>query len=308
MSDAGLLTVKARFNGGALHDIRVGLTRPAVTRLFIGQAPQVVTKTVPYLFTLCAHAQRAAASNALAVASDEAPMVSDSAQLWIEMLHENFWRLLLDWPPALGFRPEKEAFVAWRNARQGDGALQASEDLLCHSIRPMAEKCLEMLIDRSTEEAAPGSDDHHTLAPVVLAPEAWLAYWQGSALQMPATAKPVSIRSAFQSRLAATESAVAALAGGVPFPVAKAGGDGRGVGQALTARGVLTHAVHLVDGMVANYSVQAPTDNLFADAAALSSLLATLKCGSFDQAKRLLNQAILALDPCVPYVVECQNA
>jgi len=90
--------------------------------------------------------------------------------------------------------------------------------------------------------------------------------------------------------------------------VASAGGDGWGVGQTLTARGVLTHAVHVVDGKVANYRVQAPTDSFFADAAALSSLLGNLRFASLEQARQGLNRAILALDPCLPYVAEVVDA
>ena len=90
--------------------------------------------------------------------------------------------------------------------------------------------------------------------------------------------------------------------------VATAGGDGWGVAQTLTARGVLTHAAHVVDGKVASYRVQAPTDGFFADAAPLSSLLGNLEFASLDQARQVLNQAILALDPCLPYEVELHDA
>lgn len=304
----GLLTVKARFKERALHDIRVDLTRPSVTRLFIGQLPDAVVKTVPYLFTLCAHAQRAAAQAAVTAALGEAPRAFDSAELWLEVLHENFWRLLLDWPPALGLRPEKEAFIAWRNARQGGDCLAVTQNLLHQSLRPIAEKCLEMLVDRSTDEVAPDDGELEIPAAAPLAPQAWLDYWQGTSAQMPAPPVPTSIRAVFLARLAETLAAVDALASGAPFPVASAGEDGWGVGQTLTARGVLTHAVHVVDGKVANYRVQAPTDSFFADATALSSLLGNLRFASLDQARRGLNQAILALDPCLPYVTEVLDA
>jgi hypothetical protein len=307
-TSAGLLVVKARFRNSGLHDISVDLKRPSVTRLFIGQLPDVVTKTVPYLFTLCAHAQRAAAQVAVTAALGEAERAFDSTELWLEVLHENLWRLLLDWPPALGLRPEKDAFIAWRNARQGGEIVAETRKLLRSTLRPLAEKCLEMLVDRSTEEVAPDDGDDEVPAPVQLAPEAWLAYWQGSSSEMPAAPVPASIRSVFLARLAETLSAVDALDGGTPFPVASAGGAGWGVGQALTARGVLTHAVHVVDGTVANYRVQAPTDSFFADATILSSMLANLRFASLDQARQVLNQAILALDPCVPYIVECTDA
>lgn len=306
-ADTGLLIVRAGYRAGGLHDIRVDLTRPPVTRLFIGQLPDAVTKTVPYLFTLCAHAQRAAAQAAVTAALGEAPRSFDSVELWLEVLHENFWRLLLDWPPALGLRPEKDAFIAWRNARQGGNCLGETEKLLRHSLRPLAGKCLEMLVDRSTEEVAPDYPEIDTLPSVELAPRAWLEYWQGTSSHMPALTRPASILGVYRARLAETEAAFAALASGATFPVAGAGDDGWGVGQTLTARGVLTHAVHVVEGAVANYRVQAPTDSFFADATALSALLAGLRFVSLEQAKLVLNQAVLALDPCVPHIVECSE-
>jgi uptake hydrogenase large subunit len=307
-TSTGLLIVKASYKDRRLCDIRVDLKRPSVTRLFVGQVPDAVAKTVPYLFTLCANAQRAAAQAAVAVALSEAPRAFDSAELWIEVLHENLWRLLLDWPPVLGLRPEKDAFIAWRNARQGGDYLAATQNVLHRSLRPLAGKCLEMLVDRSTEEVAPDDGEENIPTSALLAPEAWLAFWQGNSSQMPVMPLPASIRSVFLARLAETMAAADALAGSTPFPMASAGGDGWGIGQTLTARGVLTHAVHVVHGKVANYLVQAPTDSFFTDAAALSSLLANLEFASIDQARQGLNRAILALDPCVPYVAEVQNA
>jgi len=308
MNSAGLLTVRAQLQHGRLQDLEVILKRPSVTRLFIGQLPDAVVKTVPYLFTLCAHAQRAAAQAAVAAAQNELPRASDSAELWVEVLHENLWRLLLDWPPALGLHAEKAAFIAWRNARQSDGFLETTQKLLRETLRPLADKCLENLVGRTTEEVAPESAGPGLSATAVLAPGPWLAYWQGVASEMPGLPRPVSIRSVFQARLAELEAAARALADHTPFPIASAGGDGWGVAQTLTARGVLTHAVHVVDGKVANYRVQAPTDGFFADAGALSSLLENCRFASLDQAKQVLNQAILALDPCLPYVVELRDA
>jgi hypothetical protein len=299
MTSAGRLMVRGRYADGRLHDIAVDLQRPTVTRLFIDQLPEAVVKTVPYLFTLCAHAQRAAAQAALAVAQDKVPRVADSAELWIEVLHENLWRLLLDWPPALGLPPEKDAFIAWRAARNSDECLAVTQRLLAETLQPLFEKCLKKLADRSIVE-----ND----SPPALAPAAWLDYWQGLSDAMPAMPQPHSIRSVLMARLAEVEAALAGLAANAPFPLATAGGEGWGVAQTLTARGVLTHAAHVVDGKVASYRVQAPTDGYFADAAALSSLLGNLEFASLDQAKQALNQAILALDPCLPYEVELNDA
>jgi hypothetical protein len=299
MTSAGRLMVRGRYADGRLHDIAVDLQRPTVTRLFIDQLPEAVVKTVPYLFTLCAHAQRAAAQAALAVAQDKVPRVADSAELWIEVLHENLWRLLLDWPPALGLPPEKDAFIAWRAARNSEECLAVTQRLLAETLQPLFEKCLKKLADRSIVE-----NDR----PPALAPAAWLDYWQGLSDAMPAMPQPHSIRSVLMARLAEVEAALAGLAANAPFPLATAGGEGWGVAQTLTARGVLTHAAHVVDGKVASYRVQAPTDSYFADASALSSLLGNLEFASLDQAKQALNQAILALDPCLPYEVELNDA
>ena len=67
MNSAGSLTVRA-LDQRRLGDLVVDLQRPSVTRLFMRALPEAVVKTVPYLFTLCAHAQRAVAQAALAVA------------------------------------------------------------------------------------------------------------------------------------------------------------------------------------------------------------------------------------------------
>lgn len=321
MTSAGRLQVRGSYRAGRLHDLSVDLQRPSVTRLFIDQLPDAVAKTVPYLFTLCAHAQRAAAQAALAVAQDKTPRAADSAELWIEVLHENLWRLLLDWPPLLDLPPEKDAFIAWRAARHSEECLAVTQRLVSETLRPLFEKYLKKLGGRapSTGDTVPACagnikevplgdsiPDHER--PPTLAPEAWLDYWQGLSDAVPPMPKPHSIRSLFMARLAEVEGALAGLAANAPFPLATAGGEGWGVAQTLTARGVLTHAAHVVDGKVASYRVQAPTDGYFADATALSSLLGNLEFASLDQAKQVLNQAILALDPCLPYEVELNDA
>ena len=44
------------------------------------------------------------------------------------------------------------------------------------------------------------------------------------------------------------------------------------------------------------------------DAAPLARLLANREFPSLDQARQALDQAILALDPCLPYTLELQDA
>lgn len=298
-TSGGLLTVRTRYANGGLSDIAVNLQRPPVTRLFIGQPPEAVIKTVPYIYTLCAHAQRAAAQAALAAAEGVERRPVDDAELWIELLHENFWRLLLDWPPTLGLPPAKEAFVAWRAERLGTNRVAATQSLVDGTLAELAEKCRLQLVDR-----------RHALnfAFPVLNPQAWLAYWQGAVAEHPAVRHPVSIGAAFAHRLAEVEAATAALAENRPYPLAAAGDDGWGVAQTITARGALTHAVRVVEGKVMNYRVWAPTDCHFAEAGPLAALLAGARVADFCAARRLVEQAVLALDPCLPYVLELEDA
>ena len=138
--------------------------------------------------------------------------------------------------------------------------------------------------------------------------ETWLAYWQGRSDQVPRGESPLSVKIAYRARLAEVAAAIKALASATPFPIAAAGCDGWGIGQSATARGVLTHAVHVVDGLVARYRVWAPTDLHFADDSALTVLLAGREFLSKNEALEALDQAILALDPCLPYTVELNDA
>ena len=71
---------------------------------------------------------------------------------------------------------------------------------------------------------------------------------------------------------------------------------------------MLTHGVHVVNGEVARYRVWAPTDRYFADASALSALLEDANFSSINEARQALDRAILALDPCLPYAVELNDA
>lgn len=297
MNPAGQLDIRAAYRDGQLHEIAVDLRRPPVSRLFVGQAPEVVVKTVPYLYSLCSEAQRAAAQAALAVAGDGQPRPVNDAALWTEVLHETLWRLLLDWPAAFGLPAARAEFAAWRAERQGDCA-GATRRLLDGCVGRLAADCLAAL-DAADAAAAP--------APIP-DPAAWLPWWRGEAAAPPAPAMPGSIAAALRGRLAQLETAAQALADGRPFPVAAAGGGGLGLAQSATARGVLTHAVRVADGRVTDYRVLAPTDAFFRDAAGLSGLFAGVAVATRDAARRRLEQAVLALDPCLPYQLEINDA
>lgn len=298
MNAVGSLAVAARLPGGGRLDLAVRLERPPVFRLFVGRSPAFVAAAVPRLYTLCARAQQSAAAAALTAAAGEALPPRDHAALWKEVLHEHLWRLCLDWPPALGLPPAREAFVAWRAARAGAGFAAATEGVLAFLEGPWAAGCRARL---------PAASEGENFDPPALCPDDWLAYWTG-VTEAPPLARPPSVAAAWQARLLAARTAARALLAGAPHPLAAAGEDGWGIGQAPTARGVLTHAVRLEGGLVADYRVWAPTDRHFSDAAGLAGLLAGGRWANIAAATRALEQAILALDPCLPYTLKVDNA
>lgn len=299
MNPAGSLKICAAFAEGGVRIDAVILERPAMTRLFVGQNPDAVVRLVPHLYALCAEAQRFTAQAALAMADGRSFERSalDDRLLWLEMLHENLWRLLLDWPVACGLPAARDAFIAWRSDRLGvDGAL-ATRRLIDETLCPLVEKCCKTLVDRGIAPSWPQVD-----------PAAWLAWWQGSVTGKPRIAPPTDIAATYLARVADVTRAAAALDAGQPFPLTAVGGDGLGVAQSVTARGILTHAIAVEQGLVKRYHLEAPTDACFAGREALAALLVGRRFDTAAAARIGLETAILALDPCLPYEVEWKDA
>lgn len=296
---AGSLDVSARFVGGSLGSLAVDLRRPPVARLFAGQSPAQVVARVPLLFSLCARAQQAAAAAAVAAAEGGAPPPVDDGALWGECLHEHLWRLCIDWPRALGVPDAATDFAAWRKSRATPGLIAASTALVAAAVDGgVIEKCLDVLVDRGSPAAAA----------VRPAPQEWLAAVQAGGEEPPAPASAVSIGAAYRRRVADLHGALAGLRDGRPYPVGAAGGGGLGVGQAATARGVLTHLAILADGKVADWHIRAPTDRLFATPGPLATVLGDDPLPDAGAARKALELAVLALDPCLPWRVEVVDA
>ena len=313
MTSSGSLTVVARCRAGRVAEIDVQLQRPEVARLFVGQGPEAVVRMVPCLYSLCAEAQRAAAQAALAAATGGLLPGTDGAALWGELLHEHLWRLLLDWPAAVGLPAAKEAFVAWRGARTRANFLATTEALLGQCLLGMdsgawggqpapgslADRCLARL---------PAAEAGGGFALPALTPGQWLPYWQGATEREPERERPRTVAGAYRRRLQETVLAVRALAAGAPYPLDGAGGAGWGVGQTLTARGVLTHGARVRLGRIIGYKVWAPTDDFFSGGASLLALAADRAVPDGTEAQRVVDQAVLALDPCVPYEIRISHA
>lgn len=299
MNPAGVLAIRAAFADGGVRVDAVVLERPPMTRLFVGQNPDAAVRMVPHLYALCGEAQRFTAQAALAAAEGRAIArgAFDDRLLWLELLHENLWRLLLDWPVACGLPAAREEFAAWRSARLGVDAIGTTHRLIEQTLCPLVERCRGVLEDRG-------------LAPIrpQLEVAAWLDWWRDGTTPPPTTAAPADIAAAWLARVADVGAAITALEAGQPFVLAAAGSDGLGVAQSLTARGVLTHAIALRDGKVARYHLEAPTDASFAGPAKLAALLADRCYPTAVAARQGLEAAILALDPCLPYEVEWIDA
>jgi len=79
-----------------------------------------------------------------------------------------------------------------------------------------------------------------------------------------------------------------------------------GVGQATvaTARGPLVHELTLEDDRIAAYTIVAPTDRHFAADGPMAEWLLRLRGLPTDTAVAVANRAVMAFDPCVPWICE----
>lgn len=110
--------------GVAAHRIRtieVASTRvPLPARLTHGRGVEDVARTIPRLYSLCAHAHAAAAAGALEAASGSAPGPEQRQQRAFdvrrEAIVELLSRLLIDWPRVLELQPDVAAIARVRQA------------------------------------------------------------------------------------------------------------------------------------------------------------------------------------------------
>ncbi|MDE2370028.1 MAG: nickel-dependent hydrogenase large subunit [Burkholderiales bacterium] len=129
MALEGEIEVGLRLAAGRVAGVRIASTRPDVARLMLeGRERAQAQKLVPLLFSICGRSQGVAAELACAAAAGE-PI--DAAALrrlphavGAEIVREYAWRMLLDWPQALGEPASPAAVAAARGslAWQGDDA------------------------------------------------------------------------------------------------------------------------------------------------------------------------------------------
>jgi Ni,Fe-hydrogenase I large subunit len=115
----GELSIRLGWDGHRVTGVAVHSTRPFLaTGLFVGRTPAEVVATAPLVYSICAHAHGIAAAGALEAASglDPAPATSAARRLCVvlETVQEHLWRLLVDWPVAMGRAGEIPAVAAAR--------------------------------------------------------------------------------------------------------------------------------------------------------------------------------------------------
>ena len=118
MVDVGKLNVRIEWDGAVVRNATVSSTRPLAYWLLAGRPAERVVQLVPMLFSVCGKAQQAAASAAVCAAQGrDLPQAAAFERCVVcEAMQEHLWRLLLDWPDALGLPQQRQQFVRWHAA------------------------------------------------------------------------------------------------------------------------------------------------------------------------------------------------
>ena len=118
------LLVEIDWDGARVGRAAVAVHRPDASRLLIGRPPAEVIDWVPRLYSLCGHAQTAAATLALEAAQGGVAALDAAAtrRLLAEQAQEHLWRLLRDWPPLFGEAPRNAEFGVWYRRLSGADA------------------------------------------------------------------------------------------------------------------------------------------------------------------------------------------
>ncbi|MGE5468693.1 MAG: hypothetical protein ACM3Y9_14825, partial [Ignavibacteria bacterium] len=219
-----------------------------------------------------------------------------------EARREHLWRLLLDWPQALGSEGQQAVFVEARKRLQdGSYDVWAKEALVLQWERLEKELRAVDQPDAANDAMLPPTTAAESLAAWPRLDEAFAAAptWNGKPASTGALARhpELASRGALAARVAAR---IADLTSPRGLGAASAAVVAPGVGRAAveTARGLLMHEIALDGDCVADCVIVAPTEWNFHSAGALGEMLAGLR-GDLDQVRARASLAVLAFDPCV---------
>jgi len=329
--DAGAVQLEVRCTAGRIASVRVAARRPALGALLVGRSAAAVAELLGSIFAVCAHAQAAAASAAIAAARGKPPATRTDSAVRAEAAGEQVLgvltgeagmfaaearraartpealRALID-DRLLGVRLEQ-----WLSLSSPDALMRWAES----TDAPLARECRRRF---ASTEPPP-----HSNAPLpALEAAASLEQWpmlsaafaaMPSLHGRPAETGPVSRLAALplianlHSRplmqhwiarlveLGRHARGDTDLLYGRISAVAVAPGRGRAAVE--TARGTLLHEVALADDRVTDYIIVAPTEWNFHPAGALTQWLLGMPSGSPHETRALAMRAVEALDPCV---------
>ncbi|MFO0584663.1 MAG: hypothetical protein U0229_20520 [Anaeromyxobacter sp.] len=336
-SAEGGVSVEVGWDGARVASARVAFERPRGEALLAGRTPAEALALVPRVFALCGHAQRAAGRAALAAAGAELPAdPREGERVLLEAAREHLWRLLQDWPRALGLELDPAPFAAWgrrlgaalRDGLPPEGlpelaafveeevlggpllALASAEDALAWAERGASHAA--RLARAVRDEPAPA------LATAWLEPGAPRDAPSGVAAQtgplarwrrQPAVAGLLAGggRTIFAHLLARAldlSDAAARLAAPArePGAAAEATGPGAGAARVETARGTLLHRCALrPDGRIGAYEVLPPTAWNFHARGPFAGSVVGLAAGAEEELRARIGRWALAFDPCVPW-------
>ncbi|HUO95863.1 MAG TPA: hypothetical protein VMT92_06485 [Steroidobacteraceae bacterium] len=329
------LDIRVGWRDGAIRAVDIEATTPRPSRLLTGLEPATVLGLLGRLYAVCGHAQRACAELALAAAGGTRPDASRRAALAravaAEAVQEHLWRLLLDWPRALGLAPQSAEFKRWYGRIGADAVCWPSElkatlerdwlgrpaDRLgefadldgfaswrAGSAAPFATLFARLAAESAGDRAAPGttlaSESECALAAAVEHP--WVAALGAAGRWLEAHVA---------ARVVGLTGLVATLGGAPGVAVemdAVAPEPGHGRALVATARGMLEHDVTLADGRVGRYAITTPTDCNFAADGPFVARLRGRGAESVAAAQRAAGLWALAFDPCVAYSVAVVEA
>lgn len=336
--DGGRLQLDLSVRDGVIVRAELASTRPAAARVLLGKTPAQALALVPLLFSLCGKAQRAVAAAALAAAEGR-PDAVNGRPVRIEALQETLWRLLLDWPDALGCSRHEAAFAnlhrrlatataadaeaiealladelygvppaAWRDGERPATALAARLLAAAEALPATATKprLLPPLNAVAAAALLAGGGPEFQRAPTIDGQSAETGALARHALQ-PLVAARLAAGQPIAARLAARLLDLGALREVLTAPpqaiAAHCPQAGVGVAVCDTARGQLIHRVRVANGQIAEYVLVAPTEWNFHPQGGWRQELLGRRVAGPNEAIAAARTLLLSLDPCVPYAI-----
>jgi uptake hydrogenase large subunit len=328
--DVAALDIQVGWHEGMIRSLRIKSARPQTSQLLAGLDASGVLALLGRLYAVCGQAQRVCAEFALAAAGG-APVDAGQRQrhgraVASEAIIEHLWRLLLDWPKALGIPPQNADFKRCYGRIGAQAACWPAELRATLELDWLGLPVEELAAFADLATYARWQRDSHAPFAVLFAclgaedaaarvhPGTTLATESECALAACAEHPWLAALGAdgrwleahVAARLVGLATLLAALAAGAATPVemdAESPQPGRGVALVATARGMLEHDVTLTSGRVERYAITTPTDCNFAPNGPFAARLRGLAAQDPASAQRAAALWALAFDPCVAYAV-----